>query len=87
MVCALIPEVKAGWIAERQIGFTGGGQMVNQFARGWLTKQCPDWNALNCDIQWTLNISSQIDRCKRIFNGQSSHNLYDGNGRIVTIPS
>ncbi|KAJ5288365.1 hypothetical protein PENANT_c056G08517 [Penicillium antarcticum] len=68
-------------------GFPGGGQMINQFARNWLTKQCPDWTALDCDVHWTLNISSQIDRCKRNFNGQSSHILHDGNGRPITLPS
>lgn len=60
--------------------------MINQLARDWLRLQCPDWIALNDEIQWALVMSAQFDQCKFEFDGQSSHNIYDGLGNKITIP-
>ena len=69
--------------ANDQTGFNGGGQMVNDAARGWLQRQYPGNTYLTDDRRWTT-ISSQLDGCKRVFDGSASVKL-DLWGEVIII--
>ncbi len=52
-----------------RLGYSGGGENVNEKARAWLGKEHPS-------MQWN-QLSSNFDKCKRMFDGENELNLTD----------
>ncbi|KAJ5882770.1 uncharacterized protein N7473_011204 [Penicillium subrubescens] len=67
-------------------GLPKGGQMVNELCRSWLQANFPDWKSLWDDDHWATYISPFFDQCKRAFDGQSTHELFRGDGSVEIPP-
>lgn len=60
--------------------------MINKRAREWLQGEFKDWESLRDENDWALCLSPLFDRCKRTFDGQTSRQMYRGNGWVKIPP-